>query len=152
MGRDKMSRIGFTLAAALIASALVTSAQAQAPAQRPLFATTKVEGTDNVYIFRYDNHQSMFVVTKAGVIATDPISLRRPAAKAYIAEIQRITKAPIKYVIYSHVHFDHTAGGQPFKDLGATFIAHFGTQAGRRRRAGPGGRQEEGHPPRRHHA
>ena len=46
----------------------------------PLFATTKVEGTDNVYIFRYQNHQSMFVVTPAGVIATDPISYGRPQA------------------------------------------------------------------------
>jgi glyoxylase-like metal-dependent hydrolase (beta-lactamase superfamily II) len=57
------------------------------------------------------------------VIATDPIGERRPAAKAYIEEIQKITKAPIKYVIYSHSHFDHIAGGKPFKDLGATFIA-----------------------------
>ena len=45
----------------------------------PLFTTTKVEGTDNVYIFRYQGHQSMFVVTPAGVIATDPIGLL-PAA------------------------------------------------------------------------
>jgi glyoxylase-like metal-dependent hydrolase (beta-lactamase superfamily II) len=124
-----MSRIGFTgMAAALIASALVMTAQAQTP-QRPLFATTKVEGTDNVYIFRYENHQSMFVVTKAGVIATDPISLRRPAAKAYIEEIRKVTQAPIKYVIYSHSHYDHIAGGQPFKDLGATFIAHKNAKA-----------------------
>ncbi len=66
----------------------------------------------------------MFVVTKDGVIATDPIGLRRPAAKAYIDEIRKITQAPIKYVIYSHSHYDHIAGGQPFKDIGATFIAH----------------------------
>jgi glyoxylase-like metal-dependent hydrolase (beta-lactamase superfamily II) len=64
----------------------------------------------------------MFIVTPAGVIATDPISLRRPA-KPYIDAIQAVTKAPIKYVIYSHSHFDHSAGGQPFKDLGATFVA-----------------------------
>jgi glyoxylase-like metal-dependent hydrolase (beta-lactamase superfamily II) len=95
------------------------SAQAQQPAPPPT-ATTKV--TDNVYIFRYVNHQSMFIVTPAGVIATDPISLRRPA-QSYIDAIQAVTKAPIKYVIYSHSHFDHTAGGKPFKDLGATFIA-----------------------------
>src|SRR5204863_1418567 len=88
-------------------------------------ATTKVEGTDNVYIFRYQGHQSMFVVTKDGVIATDPIGLFRPqAVKTYIEEIQKIAKAPIKYVIYSHHHYDHIAGGKPFKDLGATFIAH----------------------------
>ena len=115
------------LTAALATAALTATAQAQAPAQPaapPPYATTKVEGTDNVYIFRYGGHQSMFVVTKAGVIATDPSGERRPAAKAYIEEIQKITKAPIKYVIYSHGHYDHIAGGQPFKDLGATFVAH----------------------------
>src|SRR3954452_5890227 len=109
-----------TTAAALIASAFAVSAQAQQPAPPP-FATTKV--TDNVYIFRYGGHQSMFIVTPAGVIATDPISERRPA-KPYIEEIQKITKAPIKYVIYSHSHFDHIAGGKPFKDKGAVFVAH----------------------------
>ena len=65
-------------------------------AQQPaLFAVTKVPGPENVYIFRYIRHQSMFVVTPDGVIATDPIGLRRPAAKAYIAEIQKITNVPI---------------------------------------------------------
>src|SRR5262249_21378375 len=87
----------------------------------PATATTKV--TDNVYIFRYVGYQAMFIVTPVGVIATDPISLRRPA-KPYIDAIQAVTKAPIKYVVYSHSHFDHSAGGQPFKDLGATFVAH----------------------------
>ena len=111
----------------IIASvALTASAQPQSP---PTFGTTKVDGTENVYIFRYLRHQSMFIVTPQGVIATDPIGLRRPAAKAYIEEIQKITKAPIKYVIYSHSHFDHIAGGQPFKDLGATFIAHKNAKA-----------------------
>ena len=26
--------------------------------------------------------------------------------------------------VYSHHHYDHIAGGKPFKDLGATFVAH----------------------------
>ena len=101
------------------------AAQAPAPAAPPLFATTKVDGTDNVYVFRYQNHQAMFVVTPEGVIATDPISYGRPqAAKAYIDEIRKITKAPIKYLIYSHHHYDHIAGGKPFKEAGAIVIAH----------------------------
>ncbi len=121
-----MMRIGLAaLAAVLATSVWIVPASAQqpqqaAPAAPPPFATTKV--TDNVYIFRYGGHQSMFVVTPAGVIATDPISLRRPA-KPYIDAIQAVTKAPIKYVIYSHSHFDHIAGGKPFKDLGAVFVA-----------------------------
>ena len=124
-----MSRIVFSgIAAALLAGGLATPVPG-ADAAAPPYAVTKVDGTDNVYIFRYQGHQSMFIVTKAGVIATDPISLRRPAAKAYIEEIQKITKAPIKYVIYSHSHYDHIAGGKPFKDLGATFIAHKNAKA-----------------------
>jgi glyoxylase-like metal-dependent hydrolase (beta-lactamase superfamily II) len=70
----------------------------------------------------------MFIVTPAGVIATDPISLRRPA-QPYIDAIQAVTKAPIKYVVYSHSHFDHSGGGKPFKDLGATFVAQRNAKA-----------------------
>jgi glyoxylase-like metal-dependent hydrolase (beta-lactamase superfamily II) len=122
-----------TLSAALFTAGLATSAVAQAPApapaqpaaQQPMFATTKVEGTDNVYIFRYQNHQSMFIVTPAGVIVTDPISYGRPqAAKAYLDEIRKITQAPITYLVYSHHHYDHIAGGKVFKDAGATVISH----------------------------
>jgi glyoxylase-like metal-dependent hydrolase (beta-lactamase superfamily II) len=65
----------------------------------------------------------MFVVTPAGVIATDPISYQRPA-KPYIDAIKAVTDKPIKYMIYSHSHYDHAAGGKAFKDLGATFIGH----------------------------
>jgi glyoxylase-like metal-dependent hydrolase (beta-lactamase superfamily II) len=112
------------LAVAALGLSLVLSVGGETFAQTPPpFETRKI--TDNVYIFRYGGHQAMFVVTPDGVIATDPIAyLRPPAALAYIAEIRKITQAPIKYVVYSHHHYDHIAGGKPFKDLGATFIAH----------------------------
>ena len=119
MAQLQMTMAGLTTA--VLAAALAASAHAETA---PPYATTPVEGTQNVYIFRYGGHQSMFVVTPAGVIATDPIGLRRPAAKAYIEEIEKITKAPIRYVIYSHSHFDHIAGGRPFKEKGAVFVAH----------------------------
>ena len=99
--------------------------QAKEKAKRPQIQTTKLDGTDNVYIFRNGNHQAMFVVTRDGVIATDPIGYGRPTAgQDYINEIRKITQAPIRYLIYSHHHFDHIAGGKPFKDAGATIIAH----------------------------
>jgi glyoxylase-like metal-dependent hydrolase (beta-lactamase superfamily II) len=67
----------------------------------------------------------MFVVTSAGVIATDPIGYGRPqAVTTYVDEIKKVTNQPIRYVIYSHHHFDHIAGGKPFKDAGAKFVAH----------------------------
>ena len=113
-----MNKRLITLSAAVFSACCATTAMAQAPAQQPMFATTKVDGTDNVYIFRYQNHQAMFVVTPAGVIVTDPISYGRPqAAKTYLDEIRKITKAPIKYLIYSHHHYDHIAGGKVFKEV-----------------------------------
>lgn len=127
--------MGFTvwLTAALVLAAPLSVAVAQQPASStppsssapPPYATTKVEGTDNVYIFRNGGHQAMFVVTPDGVIATDPIAYGRPTGgQTYVDEIRKITQAPIRYLIYSHHHFDHIAGGKAFKDAGATVIAH----------------------------
>lgn len=111
---------------ALAQTAPEKPAAAPAPAEkRPMFETKKVDGTDNVYIFRYANHQSMFIVTSAGVIATDPIGYGRPqAVQTYVEEIKKVTDKPIKYLVYSHHHYDHIAGGKPFKDAGAKIIAH----------------------------
>jgi glyoxylase-like metal-dependent hydrolase (beta-lactamase superfamily II) len=67
----------------------------------------------------------MFIVTKAGVIATDPIAYGRPTGgQTYVDEIKKVTNQPIKYLIYSHHHYDHIAGGKAFKDAGARIIAH----------------------------
>lgn len=92
---------------------------------RPAIATTKVPGTDGVYVFRNGNHQGMFVVTSAGVIATDPVAYGKPfGGQQYLDEIRKVTDKPVKYVIYSHHHYDHIAGGKALKEAGATFIAH----------------------------
>ena len=108
---------------AMITTALLaTGALAQG---RPPIETTKVEGTENVYVFRNQNHMAMFVVTPAGVIATDPVAYGKPTGgEDYLKEIRKVTSQPIKYVIYSHHHYDHIAGGKAFKDVGARFIAH----------------------------
>ena len=94
-----MLRTASCIAAAAL-FALSLGAQAQAPA-RPQIATTKVEGTDGVYIFRNGGHQSMFVVTSEGVIATDPIAYGKPdGGRQYVEEIRKVTSQPIKYVVY----------------------------------------------------
>jgi glyoxylase-like metal-dependent hydrolase (beta-lactamase superfamily II) len=119
-----MQRTIFAFLAACLALPAATQTLAQAPA-RPPIQTTKVEGADGVYLFRNVNHQSIFIVTSAGVIATDPVAYGRPTGGAdYVAEIRKVTNQPIKYLIYSHHHYDHIAGGKAFKDAGATIVAH----------------------------
>jgi hypothetical protein len=68
-------------AAAVLGVALAAAAFAQQPA-RPAIQTTKVPGTDNVYVFRNVGHQAMFVVTSEGVIVTDPVAYGRPTGAA----------------------------------------------------------------------
>jgi glyoxylase-like metal-dependent hydrolase (beta-lactamase superfamily II) len=82
---------------------------------------------DGVHIFEYRGYQSMFVVDPAGVLVTDPMNPE--AAKVYLSEIRKMTSAPIRYVVYSHHHYDHAAGGAPFKEAGATVVAHRNAKA-----------------------
>ncbi len=68
-----------------------------------------------------------FVITQDGVVVID--ALGSPAlARELLAEIRRITPAPVRYVVLTHYHADHIYGLQVFKEAGATVIAH---QAGR---------------------
>ena len=50
MHRSILAVVAFAMALAAVPSG---SQDKPAPAKPPLFATTKVEGTDNVYVFRY---------------------------------------------------------------------------------------------------
>ncbi len=77
---------------------------------------------NGVYTFGNFSRRSVFLVTDAGVIATDPVSTG--FAAAYRKAIAAVTPLPVKYVIYSHQHWDHASGGAIFKREGATFISH----------------------------
>ncbi len=127
------NRVTIAAGAALALAAGVAIAQQPAPQQppaqaapaRPAIQTYKVDGTEGVYVFRNVGHQAMFVVTADGVIVTDPVAYGRPnGGQQYLDEIRKVTDKPVRYVIYSHHHYDHIAGGKVFKDAGATFIAH----------------------------
>ena len=73
-----------------------------------------------LYAFRYGPYRNIFIITDQGVIVTDPLDVK--AARIQRDEISRMTDQPVKYVAYSHSHWDHASGGQVFKDDGAQFI------------------------------
>lgn len=74
------------------------------------------------YTFRYTGTRNVFLITDAGVIVTDPIEPE--AARILREEIRKLTPLPVKYVVYSHQHWDHILGGRIFKDEGAEFVSH----------------------------
>jgi cyclase len=64
-----------------------------------------------------------FVIGDDGVLVVDAF-FTLDAAKALIAEIHRLTPKPIRYVVNTHYHLDHTGGDQALRDAGAIVIAH----------------------------
>ncbi len=107
--------LGSAAAAFVLLTALVALAQTQAPVRE----ITKITG--EVYRFRNAGHYSVFAVTPAGVIATDPINA--DAAQWLKDEIRKRFNQPVRYLIYSHDHADHISGGQVFADT-AVVVAH----------------------------
>jgi len=69
-----------------------------------------------------DGYASMFVVTSEGVIAVEPVNTKH--AKGMLKAIRSVTDKPIRYLLHSHNHWDHSGGGQIFRDVGAKIIAH----------------------------
>ena len=112
------------MAAAALALALPSGVQAQAPvtpsAQNPVREISKIAG--EIYRFRNNNHYSVFAVTPAGIIATDPINA---AAATWLKDElkKRWPDKVIKVVVYSHDHADHISGGEVWADT-ATVVAH----------------------------
>ena len=76
---------------------------------------------NGVYQYSQFFYNSLVVVTDEGVIITDPSGDARSAQM--MKEIRKVTDKPVKKVIYSHDHFDHSRGGNIFKQQGAEFIA-----------------------------
>src|SRR5688572_33368165 len=113
-----MQRKRWTLRAG-VGSVLLALMASWALAQTPAREITQLAG--EIYRFRNNNHYSIFAVTSAGIIATDPINA--DAAQWLKGELQRRFSQPVKYLIYSHDHADHIAGGEVFADS-ATVVAH----------------------------
>ena len=117
----------FAIAACLLLAGPARATEIVSQSSEPLFPhapmqmweTEKI--TDDVYGFRYSVYRDIFMVTDDGVIATDPINVK--AAKILREEIRKVTSKPVKFVAYSHSHWDHIGGGRIFKDEGATFVA-----------------------------
>jgi glyoxylase-like metal-dependent hydrolase (beta-lactamase superfamily II) len=108
------------LVGALLAFGIGLDAAAALAQQAPTREITQIAG--DLYRFQNNFHYSVFLVTPDGVIATDPIDA---AAAAWLKEqIAQRFDQPIKYVVYSHDHADHSADGEVFAEAGATVIAH----------------------------
>ena len=69
-----------------------------------------------------------FVIGGNGVLVVDTFVSAEPAQEL-LAAIRKLTPLPVRYVVNTHYHLDHTAGNKIFSDAGATVIAQKNVRA-----------------------
>jgi cyclase len=116
-----------TMALSFVLLALVCTARAQEASTDSLLFTIKPLG-NNVFAAIAKPKSSAgsnagFVIGDDGVAVIDTFQ-DATAAKQLLAEIQKLTKLPVKFVVNTHYHLDHVTGNAVFVQAGAVIIAH----------------------------
>lgn len=63
------------------------------------------------------------IIGRDGIAVVDTL-ISSKEAKRFINDIRKISGKPIKYVVNTHFHLDHTFGNAEFEKLGAIIVAH----------------------------
>ena len=121
-----MNRVGIAVVATITALSGSTFAQ-QSPAAVPPppdFSRVEIKTThlgDNVYMLEGQGGNITVAVGKDGIIMVD--SQYAPLHDKIKAAIEAIASKPIKHLINTHFHGDHTGGNELFAKDGATIVS-----------------------------
>ena len=127
--RDRITRIA--LAAAGAGCLWLAWAQNQQPAQLTL---QKI--ADDVYVIMGSGGNVAFMPTKEGVILIDDKFAQD--GPQILAKVKSVTDQPIKYVINTHQHGDHTGGNAALLGAGAEILIHKNARANMAKAEMPG--------------
>jgi glyoxylase-like metal-dependent hydrolase (beta-lactamase superfamily II) len=120
-----MLRIGITAVAITMLLAGGAVAQQQPPATPPMdFSKVEIKTTDlgdNVYILEGQGGNITVAVAKDGIIMVD--GEYAPLHDKIKAAIATISNQPVKYLINTHFHGDHTGGNELFAKDGITVVS-----------------------------
>jgi len=100
---------------------------AGARAQGVDFAKTEIQTVkiaDGVFVLMGGPAQGNILVSAGsdGIFLVD--TMYAPMHDKIMAALAKISNQPIRYVVNTHVHGDHTAGNEAMAKLGATIISH----------------------------
>jgi glyoxylase-like metal-dependent hydrolase (beta-lactamase superfamily II) len=106
----------------LAAHVPVASAQPRAIYQQTQYKGQEIGRlTGDVYYARMDDYLSVFMVTPDGIVLVEPVGTE--FATWLKGELAGRFKVPVKYVIYSHHHWDHGSGASVYADT-ARIVGH----------------------------
>lgn len=121
-----MNRVRMAVVAAMMAlSGPVFGQQQQPPATPPPdFSKVEIKTTDlgdDVYMLEGAGGNITVAIAKDGIIMVD--GEYAPLHDKIKAAVAAVSNQPIKYLINTHFHGDHTGGNEPFAKDGATIVA-----------------------------
>jgi glyoxylase-like metal-dependent hydrolase (beta-lactamase superfamily II) len=108
------------LAALCALAALAPAATTAQQAQQPVQITTTKFG-NNFYAIDGQGGRMGALVGPDGIFLVD--AQFPQVTERIVAALRQISNAPIKYLVNTHVHGDHTGGNENFAKLGATIIS-----------------------------
>jgi cyclase len=107
---------------ALSFAALATTVYAQAP--QPDFSKVEIKTTkisDSFYTLEGQGGTIGLLVGPQGIFMVD--SQFAPLSQKIAAAIHQISDKPVRFMVNTHVHGDHTGGNENFAKMGATIFA-----------------------------
>jgi glyoxylase-like metal-dependent hydrolase (beta-lactamase superfamily II) len=121
-----MQKLGIAVVAIVLALSGATLAQQQPPAAPPPpdFSKVEIKTTDlgdNVYMLEGQGGNITVAVATDGIIMVD--GQFAPLHDKIKSAIAVISNLPIKYLINTHYHGDHTGGNEAFAKDGAIIVA-----------------------------
>ncbi len=122
-----MNRLRIAVAAtamALSGAAWAQTPPAASPPPPPDFSKVEIKTTDlgdHVYMLEGQGGNITVAVAKDGIIMVD--GEYAPLHDKIRAAIATVSNQPIKYLINTHFHGDHTGGNEPFAKDGVTIVS-----------------------------
>jgi cyclase len=119
-----MHKMKMAVVAAVMALSGEVFAQTPAAAPPPDFSKVEIKTTDlgdNVYMLEGEGGNITVAVANDGIIMVD--GEFAPLHDKIKAAIVLVSSQPIKYLVNTHFHGDHTGGNEPFAKDGAVVVA-----------------------------
>ncbi len=119
MFKSNIIALAVTLTTLSIAIAPAVKSHAE---ERPEVEIKSQKLTDGIYVlFGRGGNIGLSVGEDGAYIIDDQFA---PLSEKINSAIDKITKAPVKFVVNTHWHFDHTGGNENFGKEGAVIVAH----------------------------
>jgi glyoxylase-like metal-dependent hydrolase (beta-lactamase superfamily II) len=119
-----MHKMKMAAVAAVMALSGEVSAQTPAAAPPPDFSKVEIKTTDlgdDVYMLEGQGGNITVAVARDGIIMVD--GEFAPLHDKIKAAIALVSSQPVKYLVNTHFHGDHTGGNEPFAKDGAVVVA-----------------------------